>query len=40
MTEFKVLLYDFNNKEPEWYDIMPYLFNTYNDCKNKKTGGC
>lgn len=36
MAPYKVLLYDFNNKTPNWYDIMPYLFNTYNECKKKK----
>ena len=36
MKSFKILLYDFNRKDVEYYDIMPYLVDTYKECNKKK----
>lgn len=35
MISFFVLLHDFNTNRPEKYDIMPYLMQTYKECKEK-----
>ncbi len=35
MKEFNVIWWDFNKKEPEEYDIIPYLVDCYNEAKNK-----
>lgn len=36
MSPYYVLLWDFNKKQPEYYDIMPYLINTFNEEKKCK----
>ena len=36
MQAFNVIWWDFNKKEPEAYDIMPFLVNSYFDEKRKE----
>ncbi len=35
MKSFNVIWWDFNKKEPEPYDVMPYLVRCYNEAKTK-----
>lgn len=40
MVSYFVLLHDFNTNKVEKHDIMPYLIDTYNECKNSKWWCC